>query len=80
MEQSVVNVASIRKSVHHISTSTPNIILRNPVLAGSEAGQWITSLHSHCMPSMTPLDAFGGTGTGVGSFDFFDLFGPIVDV
>ncbi|KAK7989384.1 hypothetical protein PG989_009699 [Apiospora arundinis] len=80
MEQSVVNVASINKSVHHISTSTRNLISRNPVLAGSEDGQWIVSLHSHCMPDLTPLDAFDGTGTGVGSFDFFDLFAPIHDL
>ncbi|KAK8056456.1 fungal specific transcription factor [Apiospora rasikravindrae] len=80
MEQSVVNVASIDKSVHHISTSAQNIISRNPVLAGSEAGHWIRSLHSHCMPNMAPLNNFDGTGTGVGSFDFFDLFTPIVDV
>ncbi|KAK8124555.1 fungal-specific transcription factor domain-containing protein [Apiospora kogelbergensis] len=73
MEQSVVNVASINKSVHHISTSTRNIVSKNAALAASEDGQWIISLHSHCTPTVTPLDDSDGTGTGVEFFDFFDL-------
>ncbi|KAH8897668.1 hypothetical protein GQ53DRAFT_449273 [Thozetella sp. PMI_491] len=79
MEDSVVQVPCIRKSVQHISTSTWRIVSRLPVLAMSEAGQWVVSQHPPQLVGASPANtsAFGETGTGVGSFDFFELFGPV---
>ncbi|QKX60436.1 uncharacterized protein TRUGW13939_07581 [Talaromyces rugulosus] len=79
MEQSVIKVPSIRRSVHHISTSTWYLVSQNPALAVTEAGQWIASLHTQQIIDTSPINTFQGNGTGVGSFDFFELFEPLCD-
>ncbi|KAL1413689.1 hypothetical protein Q8F55_001469 [Vanrija albida] len=70
---------SIKRSLHTIGEETYKHVSRDPILASSDAGQFIMSRHSaQTAAQVSPVsgfDGYGGYGQG-GAIDFLELLGP----